>query len=441
VRRAIVQKLKFVTLSHIQAESIPRILRGENLIAQAQGGSGKTVAFVIGMLAKINVAEPTLQAICLTNSRELANQIYHGAVLPLSQFMTGIRPEVMLKGDDDRRGRRSNAHLIVGTPGTVQSAIRQRPQAYIDASTVKIFVLDEADFMVSEPTIRLQTQEIRKHVPQTAQTLFFSATYTPEVLASSRKWVPNARIIRLKSNEELILEEIMQLWVNTSEVGKLKVLQDLYSTLSIQQSIIFVESKVDADKLTRAMKADKFTVSTLHSGIVGTNGFTTEQMRDEVMRQFRSGESKVLIATNALARGVDVPSVAVVVNYDLPVKRENNIDVPDPETYLHRICRTGRFGRSGTAINFIDNETDYNIMRAIETVFSPGKTMINQWDVHDIEGLAESHNARSEGVDVAAIDPVSASAKSTDSSNDSNGSGNVPPPASNGKADDTLVGK
>lgn len=416
MRRAIVQKMKLEKLSQIQAVTIPSILRGENLIVQSQGGSGKTLSFVIGMLEKINVNDRTLQAICLANTRELANQIYYNVVLPLSQCIVGIQTEVIFKGDDDRRGKRSNSHLIVGTPGSVLASLRQRPKPYINTVHVKIFVVDEADFIISDPTFAFQTLNIRKQIPSTAQTLFFSSTYSPAALEMSRRIVSNATTVRLKDNQELILDPIKQLWVNTGKFGpqgKIKVLQDLYSTLCIQQSIIFVNSGEDADKLTAVMRADQFSVSTLHGGIVGTDVLTAEQMRDEVMREFRSGESKVLITTNAFARGLDVPSVAVVVNYDLPRMRVNQLD-PDPETYIHRICRTGRFGRSGIAITFIDNKVEYNALREIESYFSPDRTIISKWDMYKLKGLTRFHNARSEEHIAAPIYPTPVFNSSTD---------------------------
>lgn len=397
IRKAIVLNLGFEKLSKIQALALPLVLEGKNLIAQAQSGAGKTVAFTIGMLNRIDLSLDALQAVCLTNNRELANQIVNDAIIPLSQHMPGFRVETVVKSEEKVDGKRSNAHLIVGTPGTVLTYLRLR---YLDPRNVKIFVLDEADAMVAKNDLGKQTLDVKKQMPQNCQVLFFSATYTPEVLAYSKRIVTDAYTIKLANKEELVLEEIMQLWVNTSrkDGGKLKVLQDLYSYMSIQQSIVFVEQRSDADRISAQMINDGYTVSTYHSG--------KDEERDIIMRNFREGKSKVLICTNALARGVDVPAVAVVVNYDLPTERKgpNAPRIPDYTTYIHRIGRTGRFGRQGTAINFVDNEDDRRILNEINNFYSPGKTMITEWDVNDIAGLAACHNERAEGGGADVVD-------------------------------------
>ena len=189
----------------------------------------------------------------------------------------------------------------------------------------------------------------------------------------------------------------VKVWIDTGTIqgGKPKVLKDIYAFLTIQQSIVFCATKASADEVTRTMTSAGYEVSTLHSDLEGPQ-------RDEVMQRFRSGISKVLITTNILARGVDVPSVAVVVNYDIPTERKGrNVIVPDHATYVHRIGRTGRFNRAGTAITFVQNKSDYDMLKQIEAVYSPNKELIVQWSADDLEGLGEDQQNRLEGLTTA----------------------------------------
>jgi ATP-dependent RNA helicase DDX19/DBP5 len=370
--------------SEIQRTALPIVLDGHNLIAQAQSGAGKTVAFSVGMLKKIDLSQNYCQAICISPTKELADQIMKKAVLPLSSYMEGIRIESARQGDE-AVGRSCQSHVIVGTPGKVLSWLNK---GYINGQKVKILVVDEADVMISKESrkkgLGVDTLSIRGKLSPQAQILFFSATYTDEVIDFSKRIIDRAYVIKLGAKEELVLDDIKQLWVDIKNRreggGKIAVLQDIYKFLTIQQSIIFVNEREVADDVSRRMKAAGFSVSTLHRSIT--------ESRDEIMEAFRRGDSKVLVATNALARGVDVPAVAVVVNFDLPVHNANR--AADTETYIHRIGRTGRFGKKGTAINFVSNDLDLRLLREIEKEYNPDGTtpMIAEWDVNDIEGLA-----------------------------------------------------
>lgn len=382
--------------SKVQAATLPLIMDQKNIIAQAQSGSGKTVAFTCGLLSRIDLADRSgVQAICLAPTRELASQIYRDAMVPLSTYMEGLVIEQALAGMRVARGAKSNAHLIVGSPGRILDLYKQ---GYFTFSTVKIFVLDEADEMVAKTAkgrdLGAQTLEIKAAIPESAQILFFSATFTADILKYSKSIVPKAYSVTLKNTESLVLKVIRQVTINTTDVagGKLKVLQDIYTALSIQQSIVFCGMKKEADAVSRMMIDTGFPVSTLHSDL-------ENDQRDRVMEDFREGKSKVLVTTNALARGVDVPTVAVVVNYDLPVIRKGAKIEPDHATYVHRIGRTGRFGRQGTAISFIHTAQDADIMSKIEAYYCPdGGKMLTVWDPDDIEGLADDHNSRSSGL-------------------------------------------
>lgn len=383
--------MRFEKPSEIQASTLPLILGSKSVIAQAQSGAGKTIAFVIGMLSKLDTSVNQLQALCLTPTRELAIQILNLAVKPLSSRLPNVTYEEALPGREIDEGSICQSHIVVGTPGTVKRWSR----GYLRLNYVKIFVLDEADNMVDERALGADTLEVKKKLNPDCQILFFSATYSENILSFARKIVPRAYVVKPKSTEELVLDVIFQVRMDVSKSvgGKLKVLQDIYDFLTIQQSIVFVEMKRDADSVSKMMQEAGFGVSTLHGNLAPED-------RDKVMQDFRDGQTKVLITTNALARGVDVPAVAVVVNYDLPVKRTGSKLSGDGDTYLHRIGRCGRFGRRGTAINFLEKPEDFAILEEIESFYSPNKKMTTDWDASDIAGLSEAIKERPEGGEI-----------------------------------------
>jgi ATP-dependent RNA helicase DDX19/DBP5 len=367
--------------SAIQEEALPRILADppRNLIGQAQSGSGKTAAFTLGMLYRINIDEPpTTQALCVTPTRELAIQIFQKAVKPMAANMTGLKIQLAIAGTTIERGTPLNAHLVIGTPGKVVDWLKRR---IINTKTIKVFVLDEADNMVAESGHRANSMLIKKAMPSTCQSLLFSATFPDEVVKFADKMVHKPDKILIESEESLVLDVIKQLWIDTREYqgGKLEFLADIYSLMTIGQSIVFVKTKKNADMVHQTLSDAGYTCSVLHAGL-------ESEQRDATMQAFRNGESNVLITTNVLARGVDIDNVCMVINYDVPTDKN---DGPDFETYLHRIGRTGRFGKKGTAINLIDDTASLKVLAAIEEHFAKqGKEMIAQAEA-DPEKLAD----------------------------------------------------
>lgn len=359
---------------------------------------GKTIAFVIGMLSQIDTNIPYPQALCLTPTRELANQILHDAVMPLSTRIVGIRAEDALPGRDIPSGVASNSHIIVGTPGTVKKWIMKN---YLLMKYLRVFVLDEADKMVEEKALGADTIFIRNKLPPTAQILMFSATYTPEIINYARKLAPRSYVVTPRKTEELVLDVIFQVKmdVNKCPGKKLQVLTDIYDFMTLQQSIIFIEKKADVDKVAQLLRSAGLEISVLH-------GSLEYGERDRIMEDFRSGRTKVLITTNVLARGVDVPAVAVVVNYDIPITKAGNQFLADTQTYLHRIGRCSRFGRRGTAINLLETPEDFRYLQDIETFYSPTTPMISEWDPNDIPGLTDAIQQRPEGgeINITAIE-------------------------------------
>lgn len=367
--------------SAIQEEALPRILNDppRNLIGQAQSGSGKTAAFTLGMLYRIEINEPaTTQALCVTPTRELAIQIFDKAVKPMAANMQGLKIQLAIAGTTIEKGTPLGAHMVIGTPGKVVDWLKRR---IINSKTIKVFVLDEADNMVGEDGHRANSLLIKKTLHKKCQCLLFSATFPTEVVKFADKMIYNADKILIESDESLVLDVIKQLWIDTREFpgGKLDFLSDIYSLLTIGQSVVFVGTKKNADLVYKTLTDGGYTCSVLHGGIEADD-------RDATMLAFRKGESNVLITTNVLARGVDVDNVCLVINYDIPVTRD---DKPDFETYLHRIGRTGRFGKKGTAINLIDDARSVEVLAAIESHFATqGKEMIQQAEA-DPESLAD----------------------------------------------------
>ena len=411
-------EMGFERPSAIQEEALPRILADppRNVIGQAQSGSGKTAAFVLGMLYRIVIDAPaTVQALCVTPTRELAVQIVQKAVAPMAAHMTGLNVQLALAGEMVERGKRVDAHLIVGTPGKIVDWMKRKT---FNTKNIKVFVLDEADNMVAESGHRANSLLIKKQMPKTCQSLFFSATFPDEVVQFATKMVHNPDKILIERGPEAlvstslhrqaaigcilfyfeqishvlsyfflgmfvlqVLDIIKQIWVDCQQYdgGKLGFLSDIYSLLTIGQSIVFVGTKHDADAVHNTLTSEGYTCSLLHGGV-------DNAVRDQTMESFRKGESTVLITTNVLARGVDVDNVCLVVNYDVPVTKDGD---PDFETYLHRIGRTGRFGRKGSAINLIGDQRSIEVLAAIEAHFATGgKEMISMAEA-DPEALAE----------------------------------------------------
>ena len=250
---------------------------------------------------------------------------------------------------DDQRVLSEGVHVVVGTPGRVFDMLRRRS---LLPDYIKMFVLDEADEMLSRG-FKDQIYDIFRQLPPKLQVGIFSATLPPEALDITRKFM-NKPVRILVKRDELTLEGIKQFYVNVEkEEWKLDTLCDLYDTMSITQSVIFANTRRKVDWLTEKMRERDHTVSATH-------GDMDQNTRDVIMREFRSGSSRVLITTDLLARGIDVQQVSLVINFDLPTQ---------PENYLHRIGRSGRFGRKGVAINFVTEE-DQHMLADIQKFYN-----------------------------------------------------------------------
>ena len=316
----------------------------------AQSGTGKSGAFSISMLSRIDFSQDRTQGLVLSPTRDLALQTQK-VVLAIGDYI-GTRCHASIGGRsvrDDVSVLRNGPHVVTGTPGRVLDNIYKRA---LDPSGIKVLVLDEVDVMLSEG-FREAVYDIFKTLAPDCQVIIVSATFTEEVHAISNKFLRNP-IKVLVPQEQVTLEGISQFYVSVDhENQKLDVLLDLYETLTLTQSIIFVNSRRKALWLAEAMNAEEHTVSCIH-------GEMQQSERDITLREFVAGASRVLIATDILARGIDVQQVSAVMNFELPNDRAN---------YVHRIGRGGRFGRRSVAINLV-TEQDKHMLQDIERFWS-----------------------------------------------------------------------
>ncbi|KAH9850740.1 DEAD-domain-containing protein [Lenzites betulinus] len=348
--------------SAIQQRAILPITQGRDVIAQAQSGTGKTATFSISILQSIDVTVRETQALVLSPTRELATQI-QSVVLALGDYMN-VQCHACIGGTsigEDIRKLEYGQHVVSGTPGRVFDMIRRRS---LRTRNIKMLVLDEADELLNKG-FKDQIYDVYRYLPPATQVVLLSATLPYDVLEMTTKFMTDPIRILVR-RDELTLEGIKQFFVAVEkEDWKFDTLCDLYDTLTITQAVIFCNTRRKVDWLTEKMRAANFTVSSMH-------GEMAQKERDAIMAEFRSGTSRVLITTDVWARGIDVQQVSLVINYDLPANREN---------YIHRIGRSGRFGRKGVAINFVTVD-DVRILRDIEQYYG---TQIDEMPVNAAE--------------------------------------------------------
>jgi translation initiation factor 4A len=342
----------FESPSNIQKKAIIPIIQGKDVIAQAQSGSGKTGTFSIGALQCINVEEKVPQVLILSPTHELVKQTAN-VILGIGSFIEGLQVKTLIGGtsirDDASFLKDTGAHVIVGSVGRVLDMIQKR---YLRASDLKLLILDEADEMLSQgfsEKIKLMFQE---HFPIRMQVVLFSATMPSDILTISECFMSKPIQILMK-NEELSLQCIQQFYVAVqNDKVKYDVLRDLFSVISVSQCIIYCNSVRRVEDLCNCMIKDGYSVCCIHSGMEKSH-------RMQVFKSFKDGGSRVLISSDITARGIDVQQVSVVINFDLT----RNV-----HTYLHRIGRSGRWGRKGFAINLITRQ-DLPDVKKIENYY------------------------------------------------------------------------
>ena len=336
--------------SAVQQRAILPILKGRDVIVQSQSGTGKTCVFTLGALHRVNTQERDTQVILLSPTRELAEQTQK-VTMALGDYLN-VHVHCCVGGkrvSDDIRALEAGVHIVSGTPGRIYHMIHERR---LSVRSVKMLVIDEADEMLNKG-FKEQVYDIYRYLPPSTQVVLVSATLPHQILEMTQKFMSNPFRLLVK-RDELTLEGIRQFFVAVEkEQWKFDTLCDLYDTLTITQAVIFCNTRDKVDWLAGKMKAANFTVSSMH-------GDMAQKQRDLIMNEFRTGQSRVLITTDIWGRGLDVQQVSLVICYDLPTNRE---------LYIHRIGRSGRFGRKGVAINFV-KEDDIKTLRDIEQYYS-----------------------------------------------------------------------
>ena len=341
IQRAI-NYMGFEEASAIQAQAIPLIMEGRDVIGQAQTGTGKTAAFGIPLLEKIDHKLKKVQAIILCPTRELAIQVAE-EIRTIGKFLPGIKTLPIYGGQDISRQIRSlasGAQIVVGTPGRVMDHLRRHT---IKTANIHTIILDEADEMLNMG-FREDIETILTDIPDERQTILFSATMPRPILNITKKFQNNAEHIKV-AKKELTVPSIEQFYYEVKAKNKEEILTRLLDIYSPKLSVVFCNTKRQVDSLVVALLGRGYFAAALH-------GDLRQEQRDRVMRGFRSGKTDILIATDVAARGIDVDDVEAVFNYDLP---------QDDEYYIHRIGRTGRAGRVGRSFTFVTGKEVYRL--------------------------------------------------------------------------------
>lgn len=338
--------------SPIQCKAITPIIAGKDIIAQAQSGTGKTAAFTIGALSKVDLTKDMVQILILSPTRELSFQTAN-VITHIGSMMHGLRVLNLVGGssiDEDAGTLRSNIpHVITGCPGRIYDMMRRN---YIQSKTIKLVILDEADEMLSSG-FKEQVYNIFQNFSSDIQVALFSATLPHYINSITSKFMRDPVKIFVKS-ESLTLEGISQFFVAVEDdKQKYYTLKDLFSFISMSQCIIYCNSVKRVADLYEAMVEDKFPVCCIHSNM-------DKVARDNAFNEFRTGKQRVLISSNVTARGIDIQQVSIVINFDVP---------KCVSAYLHRIGRSGRWGRKGMGINFITRR-DMSKIKEIEQFYN-----------------------------------------------------------------------
>lgn len=337
-------EMGFVDMTPIQEQAIPVMMKGRDVVGQAQTGTGKTAAFGIPMIDAINPSDEGVQGLVLCPTRELAIQ---GAteIKRMSKYVKGVKVAAIYGGQDiNRQFRelRNNVSIVIGTPGRVMDHMRRGTLKF---DHLKILVLDEADEML-DMGFREDIETICKAMPENRQTALFSATMPQEILEITEQYQKDAEHIEVE-HEELTIPSIKQSYYMVKGNQKDTAMCRLIDYMSPKRALIFCNTKRKVDQLTLQLKKKGYSAEALH-------GDLSQHQRDRVMSMFRNGNLELLLATDVAARGIDVDDVDIVFNYDLP---------QEMEYYVHRIGRTGRAGKKGKAVSLINTRERSKINR------------------------------------------------------------------------------
>ncbi len=351
--------------SNIQKRAVPMVLGKGDVIAQSQSGTGKTGAFSISALQLIDESIKSTQVLIISPTHELSRQTKK-VIEGLSSYMKITIAECIggTSVGECKSALHKKPHLVIGTPGRILDMIQKRD---LDTTTLRLMVFDEADEILSSG-FKETIYNIVKSIPKTTQITLFSATMPPDVIELTEKFMNKPKRL-LMTADRLTLEGIKQYYINTKDNNwKYDVLIDIYESISISQCIIYCNSKKRVNELGNALINNDFPVLMI-------SGEMTSQERKETMEQFKRGEARILISTDLLARGIDIQQLSLVINFDIPNNNEN---------YIHRIGRSGRYGRKGIAINFLTDKDIYK-MKEIEKFYN---TQIEEMPANFMEHLS-----------------------------------------------------
>ena len=337
-----IQEMGFEEATPIQCKAIPVVMEGVDVIGQAQTGTGKTAAFGIPLLMKVDPHNKKTQAIVLCPTRELAIQVAE-EVRNLAKYMHGVKVLPVYGGQDivkQIRSLKGGAQIIIGTPGRVMDHLRRKT---IKCEEVNTIVLDEADEMLNMG-FREDIETVLEYIPEERQTVLFSATMPKPILDITKKYQKDAVTIKVVK-KELTVPNIEQYYYDVKRKDKVEVLSRLLDVYDPKLSLVFCNTKRMVDELTNALQGRGYFAEGLH-------GDMKQMQRDRVMNHFRNGNTEILVATDVAARGIDVDDVEAVFNFDVP---------QDDEYYVHRIGRTGRAGRTGRSFTFVKGKEVYKL--------------------------------------------------------------------------------
>jgi ATP-dependent RNA helicase DeaD len=362
-----VEDMGYTQPSQIQAQSIPFLLEGKDVIGQAQTGTGKTASFAIPIIDQVDVTVNKPQALILCPTRELAVQV-EGEIVKLSKYKRGLSSTCIYGGESiDRqiRSLKKGVQIVVGTPGRIMDHM---DRGTLKLNNVSIIVLDEADEML-DMGFRDDIENILSECPEERQTVFFSATMPKPILDLTKKYQDNPEIVKVL-RKELTVENISQVYYEVKPSLKLELMSRLINLNQFSLSVVFCNTKRVTDEVTEELMARGISAEALH-------GDLSQAQRTKVMNKFRKGHVAVLVATDVAARGIDVDNVEAVFNFDLPLDEEN---------YVHRIGRTGRAGKSGSAISFVTGRKDMYRLKDLEKFI---KTSISKMAPPSVSDLIE----------------------------------------------------
>ena len=324
----------YITPTPIQEKAIPIILEGKDFIGQSKTGTGKTASYSLPMIEKIEMSNKKVQAIVLCPTRELAVQVAD-EVRKFLKYQEGIKTLAIYGGqsiETQIKMLKKGIQIVIGTPGRVMDHMRRNT---LKLDQVKMCVLDEADEMLNMG-FEEDIETILKDVPVKRQTILFSATMNPNIMKMTKKYLIEPKKVKIQA-EELTVNEIEQISISIKEAMKSETLMRLIEVYQPQKAIVFCNTKKRVDDLIETLKQNHIKAEALHGDI-------KQSVRERIMKKMRNGEFQILVATDVVARGIDIQDVEFVLNYDVP---------QEEEYYVHRIGRTGRNGNKGTAFTFV----------------------------------------------------------------------------------------